>query len=244
MSNTIFRFVPEGMSDVKGIAVQIASPFEQFDDFYQSYPAAPSRALMSPDGQTITLIYRFANMVAPDDWRVDRLMEIARLTIEPVEVSTPPEIDGHTLRHKGTDFDLDNPEVVDHLENIIKHEPIEPDQTDSEPIEPDDVPLAGVTNIRNEEWDRQFKSAGLKLLYFALIRHCGGKDWCLVGQERLALDTSSSVRQVQRWDKELKAMRLVKIEPHQYMNLNRYKLPELKRINWRKAKEVWRARRS
>jgi len=42
---------------------------------------------------------------------------------------------------------------------------------------------------------------------------------------------------------ELREAGLVRRSAHQYKNLNRYELPHLKTIDFKKAKQVWRERR-
>jgi hypothetical protein len=101
----------------------------------------------------------------------------------------------------------------------------------------------GVTNIRNEEWGRQFDTAGEKLLYFALIRHCGAKNWCVVGHETLAADCCAGTASIERWLKKFIACGLVIQTEHQYKNCNRYELPGQTVIDFAKSSALWKQKR-
>jgi hypothetical protein len=117
----------------------------------------------------------------------------------------------------------------------------EPEAALEEPETDDDPSLAkfGMTQFRTEEWDRDLPSIE-KLLFLALIGHCGvKKNWCVVSHERLAKDISAHVDTVIRKLKSLKAKRLVIIKQHQVGNVNRYTLPGLDPIHFGKSKAYW-----
>jgi hypothetical protein len=224
-----------------------------YDELVSYLPCPPTRMYFNPDTRTIRSLWVFANAVDADDWRISRFTEVAKLVAHtlPGDDDLPELPDSELLAGDEVITDLDDPAVVEHLKMVLIEAPAEPDS----PPPDDDVPLKGITNIRNEEWDRQFLArmvngkmtgggAGPKLLYMALIGHCGRRNWCIVGNERLATDTSSNIRSVQRWTDELIEGGLVKRSPHQYKNLNRYELPQLKTIDFKKAKQVWRGGRA
>jgi hypothetical protein len=106
----------------------------------------------------------------------------------------------------------------------------------------------GVTNIINDEWQRDLPM-GQKFLYFALLRHCGNKkNWCIVSEETLAREIGAAVRSVRRYmngdactpDDCLTGRGLVKITPHKFKNMHRYELPEWREINFKKLRAVAR----
>ena len=116
-----------------------------------------------------------------------------------------------------------------------------------------DFPEHGVTNIRNEEWKRQHKTTGHKLLYMALIALCGGRrNYCLTTHEILANMTLLGVATIKRYLIDLSSSvdqhgfpvdPLLRITRHQYKNINRYELTQFTPINWSKSKGMWRDKR-
>jgi hypothetical protein len=247
--NRLYQIVTN--DQVEAILILLDKP-EAYNELVPCLPCPPTQAYFNRDTGSIKALWVFANALEADDWRIARFAEVAKLVADAQPVDDdPPELSDDEFVGENTIVDLDDPAVVDHLRKIIKEAPAQP----VSPPANDDVPLSGVTNIRNELWAQQFPprmvggkmtggGAGPKLLYFALIGHCGRRNWCLVGNERLATDTSSSDRSVQRWMDELREAGLVKRTPHQYKNLNRYELPHLKTIDFKKAKQVWRERRA
>jgi hypothetical protein len=249
-TNRLYQIITN--DQVVAILVRLDNP-ETYKELVSYLPSVPTRVYFSRDTSTIKALWVFANAVDAEDWRLSQFIEVAKLIAEtlPSNDDFPDLPDGEFVGGEAI-LDLDDPVVVEHLRTVINEAPAE---TNSQSPPPDDVPLRGITNIRNEEWDRQFLSrmvngkmtgggAGPKLLYMALIGHCGRRNWCLVGHERLATDTSSTSRSVQRWMDELREAGLVRRSAHQYKNLNRYELPHLKPIDFKKAKQVWRERRT
>jgi hypothetical protein len=248
--NRLYQIATNGQ--VEAILMRLDKP-DSYEELVSYLQCSATRAYFNRDTGSFKALWVFANAVAADDWRIVRFVEVANLVADtlPGDNDDLPELPDEEFVGENAIVDLDDPAVVDHLRMIIDEAPAQP----VSPPADDDVPLRGVTNIRNELWAQQFPprmvngrmtggGAGPKLLYFALIGHCGRRNWCLVGNERLATDTSSSDRSVQRWMEELTEAGLVKRTPHQYKNLNRYELPHLKTIDFKKAKQVWRERRA
>jgi hypothetical protein len=220
------------------------------------------------------LCWRFNSPISPEDRRlalVEGYLRIYETKGFPFYQGLPSPIARFPLiEHTGMRIDLDDQRHRHLFQTIEEYEALQ--QTDDTAAEnargrlneafpgksaeqasfdQDGTPAAsqhGVTNIINDEWQRDLPM-GQKFLYFALLRHCGNKkNWCIVSEETLAGEIGAAVRSVRRYmngdactpDDCLTGRGLVKITPHKFKNMHRYELPEWREINFKKLRAVAR----
>ena len=144
----------------------------------------------------------------------------------------------------------------DELLDILSELKAKPDAKLGKAVEPDGTKAlldGGICNYLRDELKRDLPM-GEKFLYIVLLGRCGNfKNHCIVSNGTLGKELSVTKRSIQiylygdnRSAKSigLVARGLVEVEPHHHYDMNKYTLPEWRKINFRKVKTIATARKS